>query len=90
MQYVLVAQNYVLAKKDAPPFIPESQLLENLYGVKVFGPYPTAFIASEALRLFPSGWGNLKVVALRSKLDEVSNPYLALQELKDWEPEDDR
>lgn len=88
MQYVLVVQSEKLAKADAAPFIPDSLLLVGLHGVQVFGPYPTAFIASEALRMFPSDWGNLKVCELRSTLNDVSNPYLALQELKPYERED--
>ena len=88
MQYVLIVQSEQLAKEDAEPFIPDSRIMEGLYGCQVFGPYPTAYIASEALRMFPSDWGNLKVVALRQSIDEVSNPYLALQELKPYERDD--
>jgi hypothetical protein len=88
MQYVLIVQSEYLARKDAPPFIPEVMIMEGLYGVAVFGPYPTIEIASSKIRQFPSSWGNLKVVPLQATLKEVENPYLFLQELRVYERED--
>jgi hypothetical protein len=78
MSYVLVVQSRSTARNDAPPFVPDSMIMESLYGVQVFGPYPTVGSASKALRKFPSGWGNVKVTSLRSLTEDVENPYAAL------------
>jgi hypothetical protein len=78
MEFVLIVQSLDMARKEAEPFIPESLLLQSLYGVIVFGPYPDVKAASAALRTFPSGEFNLKVAPLKSLSEQLDNPYGAL------------
>jgi hypothetical protein len=75
-RHVLVVQNKETAKEDAPPFIPDSMLMEGLWGIKVFGPYDGQKEASDALRTFypEDGW-NLAVVPLISLSEALDNPH---------------
>lgn len=73
MKYVLLAQSYESARKDAGPFVPNSMVLMGMYGVKVFGPYDTQKEASNKLRMFPGNY-NLSVEPLHSLSEELDNP----------------
>ena len=76
--WALLVQSRQMAREDAPPFIPEAKLLEGLYGVRVFAPYPTQRDASNALRMFPSDTYNLKVVKVDTLSEALDNPYAFL------------
>lgn len=75
MKYVLIVQDEVEARKDAPPFIPDSMILNGLYGVKVYGPYDSQKEASDKLKMFPDRQFNLSVVPMHSLSEQLDNPY---------------
>jgi hypothetical protein len=88
-KHILVVQSKTDARKDAPPFIPDSMTLIGLWGIKAFGPYPDQSSASDALRTFGDNsdeeW-NLSVIPLITLSEALDNPagYLWHGDAPDW------